>query len=184
MTPHGLKPTRLLCPWDSPGKNTAVGCHFLLQGIFPTHGSNPGPPHYRQIVCIWAIREVLFLLAILSFWERENHGKMNEIISLSPSLIFIELGTWYAHCSWLVLPPSPFSRKKRKYIKIYVFEDTCIYMYSAPTSSVYVCICSVLQWIPVLELLPSYHCYQQTCQEVVKIFAVLFVPWPHPTQGR
>ena len=31
---------RLLCPWDSPGKNTGVGCHFLLQGIFPTQGSN------------------------------------------------------------------------------------------------------------------------------------------------
>ena len=29
-----------LCPWDSPGKNTGVGCHFLLQGIFPTKGSN------------------------------------------------------------------------------------------------------------------------------------------------
>ena len=27
---------------DSPGKNTGVGCHALLQGIFPTHGSNPG----------------------------------------------------------------------------------------------------------------------------------------------
>ena len=33
-------PTRLLCPWNSPGKNTAVGCHFLLQAIFPTQGSN------------------------------------------------------------------------------------------------------------------------------------------------
>ena len=29
--PHGLQPTRLLCPWDSPGKNTGVGCHVLLQ---------------------------------------------------------------------------------------------------------------------------------------------------------
>ena len=36
-----LKPARLLCPWDSPGKNTGVVCHFLLQGIFPTQGSNP-----------------------------------------------------------------------------------------------------------------------------------------------
>ena len=35
-----LKPTRLLCPWDSTGKNSGVGCHFLLQGIFPTHGLN------------------------------------------------------------------------------------------------------------------------------------------------
>ena len=33
---HGLSLPRLLCPWDSPGKNTGVGCHFLLQGIFPT----------------------------------------------------------------------------------------------------------------------------------------------------
>ena len=32
----------ILCPWDSPGKNTAVGCHALLQGIFPTQGSNSG----------------------------------------------------------------------------------------------------------------------------------------------
>jgi len=31
MRPHGLQPTRLLHPWDSPGKNTGVGCHFLLQ---------------------------------------------------------------------------------------------------------------------------------------------------------
>ena len=31
VRPHRLQPTRLLCPWDSPGKNTGVGCHFLLQ---------------------------------------------------------------------------------------------------------------------------------------------------------
>ena len=37
---HGLCPTRLLYPWDFPGKNTGMGCHFLLQGIFPTQESN------------------------------------------------------------------------------------------------------------------------------------------------
>ena len=37
--------TRLLCPWDSPGKNTGVGSHSLLQGIFPTQGSNPSLLH-------------------------------------------------------------------------------------------------------------------------------------------
>ena len=41
-------PTRLLHPWNFPGKNTGVGCHFLLQGIFLTQGSNPGLPHCRQ----------------------------------------------------------------------------------------------------------------------------------------
>ena len=35
-----LQPARLLCPWDSPGKNTRVGCHFLLPGIFPTQALN------------------------------------------------------------------------------------------------------------------------------------------------
>ena len=34
MRPHRQQPTRLLCPWDSLGKNTGVGCHFLLHGIW------------------------------------------------------------------------------------------------------------------------------------------------------
>ena len=51
LWPHGLYPARLLCPWNSPGKNTRVGCHFLLQGIFPTQRSNPGFLHCRQILC-------------------------------------------------------------------------------------------------------------------------------------
>ena len=37
-------------PWDSPGKNTGVGCHFPLQGNFPTQGSNSGLPHCRLIL--------------------------------------------------------------------------------------------------------------------------------------
>ena len=40
LWPHELQPTRLLHPWDFPGKNTEVGCHFLLQGIFLTQGLN------------------------------------------------------------------------------------------------------------------------------------------------
>ena len=39
--PNGLQPTKLLCPWESPGKNTGVDCHALFQGIFLTQGSNP-----------------------------------------------------------------------------------------------------------------------------------------------
>ena len=50
LRPHGLQSTRLLCPWDFPDKDTGVGCHFLLQGIFPTQGSNPGLLHCRQIL--------------------------------------------------------------------------------------------------------------------------------------
>ena len=50
LRPHELQPTRLPCPWDSPEKNTGVGSHSLLQGIFPTQGSNPGLLHCRQVV--------------------------------------------------------------------------------------------------------------------------------------
>ena len=49
-SPQGLEPARLLHPWDSPGKNTGVGCHFLLQRIFPTQGWNPGLLCCRQIL--------------------------------------------------------------------------------------------------------------------------------------
>ena len=49
---HELYPTRLLRPCNSPGKNTGVGSHFLLQGIFPTQGLNPGLLHCRQILYI------------------------------------------------------------------------------------------------------------------------------------
>ena len=41
---------RLLCPWDSAGNNTGVGCHFLLQEIFPTQGSNLSLLHHRWIL--------------------------------------------------------------------------------------------------------------------------------------
>ena len=40
--PVDCSPTKLLHPWDPPGKNTGVGYHFLLQGVFPTQGLNPG----------------------------------------------------------------------------------------------------------------------------------------------
>ena len=42
---HGPQPARLLCPWNYPGKKTGVGCHSLLQGIFPTQRSNLGLLH-------------------------------------------------------------------------------------------------------------------------------------------
>ena len=40
----------MVYPWNFPGKNNGVGCNSLLQGIFPTQGSNPGLLHCRQIL--------------------------------------------------------------------------------------------------------------------------------------
>ena len=70
LQPYELLPTRLLYPWDFPGKNTGVGCHALLQGIFPTQGSN--------------LRLLSLALAGESFtssttWEAQKNG-INDLI--------------------------------------------------------------------------------------------------------
>ena len=56
LQPHG--PARLLCPWDYPGKNTGVGCHFLPRGIFLTQGLN------LRLLCLlrWQAVSVPFAL--------------------------------------------------------------------------------------------------------------------------
>ena len=48
LQPYELQPCMLLCPWDSPGQNTRVGCHFLLQGIFLTQESNLSLLHWQS----------------------------------------------------------------------------------------------------------------------------------------
>ena len=68
--PCGRSPARLLCPWDSQGKNTGVGCHFLLQRIFLTQGSNLHLLHHLH--CRW----------ILYCWTKEapyNNRTTNQI---------------------------------------------------------------------------------------------------------
>ena len=54
LQPHGLWLIRHLWPWDFPGKNTRVGCHFLLQRIFLIKESKPHLLHYRWILYHWA----------------------------------------------------------------------------------------------------------------------------------
>ena len=50
LRPHGLQLARLLCPWNSPSKNTRVGYHSLLQGTILTQIFNTGLPNFRQIL--------------------------------------------------------------------------------------------------------------------------------------
>ena len=57
--PMGCSLPGFSVPGDSPRKNSGVGCHALLQGIFPTQGLNPGPLHYRQILYHLSHREAL-----------------------------------------------------------------------------------------------------------------------------
>ena len=70
LGPHVTK--RLLCPWNFPGKNTGVGCHFLLQGIFPTEGSN------LSLLCHLHCRQILYTL---SYWGL-TYINTNEYMSI------------------------------------------------------------------------------------------------------
>ena len=77
LRPHGLQPARLLCPWDSPGKNTGVGCHFLLQGTFLTQGSNPRLLqflHWQILYHIWEVH-VTYMLFFLKIGQSVFPGQ-------------------------------------------------------------------------------------------------------------
>ena len=67
-------PGSSLCPWDFPGKNTGMGYHFFLQGIFPTQGLNPHLLFCRCILLCWATRETqLYIHMYLLFFGFPFH---------------------------------------------------------------------------------------------------------------
>ena len=88
LWPHGLSPARLLGPWNSPGKNTGMDCHSLLQRNFPTQEVNPVLLHGRQILYRLSYRKVYFTVWAI--------GK--SVHSFSSSIIFtiltIGLPSW------------------------------------------------------------------------------------------
>ena len=81
LQPHRLQPTRLLHPWDSPGKNTGEDCRSLLQRIFPTQGLNPGLQHCRQILYHLSFREVLLLCLVVKLSGHFNYIGTHELYS-------------------------------------------------------------------------------------------------------
>ena len=98
LQPHGLWPSKLLCPCDSPGKSTGVGCHALLQGIFPTQWSNQCLLHLlhcRQILYHWATKEALLMLhATLKRRKVLMWGAYNLIYSTSFRTHIGQLTVW------------------------------------------------------------------------------------------
>ena len=74
---HRLQPARLLCPWESPGKNIGVACHFLLQGSFLTQGSS---------LCLlhWQGKQILYCCSH-TFWETNSLRRTIQIVECSLS---------------------------------------------------------------------------------------------------
>ena len=74
LQPHGLWPAKLLSPWDFPGKNTIVDCHFLLQGIFLTQGLNPGLHIASSLLIAWAT--IFFTIVKSKLWREINNWSL------------------------------------------------------------------------------------------------------------
>ena len=104
--PYGLGPPRLLCPWDSTGKNTGVDCHALLLGIFPTQGSNP---HLLNLPYLQAGSLPLappgkpwYTAAYSCLRDEETNNQRSKIICLKSSYSKQEsqnYGQWFIHCT-------------------------------------------------------------------------------------
>ena len=138
VQPYGLRPARRLSSWDSSGKNTRVGCHALLQGIYPTQGSNlclpcllhwqvgslplvpPGKPLTHDIHIMHA-----------SVWHGAQHtvglqlrGCLSHTLTLSsqPSpvrapFLLVTPFSWHNQCqSLLYIPYFPSKKSSQPYI--------------------------------------------------------------------
>ena len=75
-----LPPHDLYSPWDSPGQNTGGGGLSLLQGIFPTQGSNPGLPHCRQILYQLSYQGSPSCKLVLTNFKDENEINIHSIL--------------------------------------------------------------------------------------------------------
>ena len=74
--------TRLLCPRDSPGKNTGVSCHFLLRGLSLTQGPNP---------CLLYLLHWQMILYHCATWEAQNTNPSGPVSDLPASSILCEI---------------------------------------------------------------------------------------------
>ena len=125
---------------DSPGKNTGVGCHALLQGIFPTQGLNPGLPHCRQILYhlshpwspLWGLNKVIQTKCLECTWHMasnsikglslfifsKKHNKSSEPYKLEfTAVLLLFWGKWpkpipdaFVGCPWNTMSQKPWSQ--------------------------------------------------------------------------
>ena len=105
LWPHGLNsPPGSSVRGDSPGKNTGVGCHALLQEIFPTQQSNLGFPHCRRILYYlshW--RSPIFLIVMSHLWKVKSLLPFGICVILSFVFLFFFLEWWGYHKDWCLL---------------------------------------------------------------------------------
>ena len=110
LWPHGLQPTR------HSDKNTGVGCHAFLQGIFPTQGSNPGLPHCRQILYYLNHEGSSRLCMLLLLLSRFSHVRLCATPWMAAHQAPLSLGfSRQEHWSGLIFPSPIHESEKWKW---------------------------------------------------------------------
>ena len=98
---HG--PARPLCPWDFPGKNIGMDCHFLPQGIFLSQGSNPSLLNCRWILYHWVTRKEhicsVHLLSCVWLFENPWTAECKAFLSITNSRVCSNScpSSWWCH---------------------------------------------------------------------------------------
>ena len=126
---------RLLCPWEFPGKNIGVGSHSLLQGIFPTQGSNPSLLHCRQILYYLSRqgnqRTCTEQQKNLDYQKHVSSAEVKQILNINkcppPSLFCTMFSTFKMYLKW---PSSIVLKCSLGFLRVtyYVKAVTCAYM--------------------------------------------------------
>ena len=96
LWPHGLRPTRLLCPWNYPGKNVGMGRHSLLQGIFLTQDQTRLSCIVGRFFTVWAITEARYDINLVVYLEicKMRTGQDNWSTSYTWKLLSKKLRSW------------------------------------------------------------------------------------------
>ena len=152
VQPYGLQPTRLLCPWDSPGKNTGVDCDSFLQGISLTQGLNP------CLLCLlqWQVGSLPLV----------PPGKLLEITE-SPVLSFWLLAAYYD-------PPHKVkaSSKTSKFFNCPVVDFCPVSKSQVPVSDQHSSSQVFLKIVP-----QTYHPESKPVTILLQVFLRLFIWW-------
>ena len=88
--------------WDFPGKSTGVGCHSLLQGIFPTQGLNPGLPLCRQMLYHLSHREATVALMVKNLPANAGDSRNAGLIPASGRSPRVGNGIPFQYSGWKI----------------------------------------------------------------------------------
>ena len=124
-----LRPHELYSPWNSPGQNPGAGSRSLLQGIFPTQGSNPGLPHCRWILYHLSHQGSLRILV----WVTHPFSRGSSYTGIEPGSPALQANSLSAELSgkpWGLLHGDDFKKRKTWFnlpliIKLW-FLDSCM----------------------------------------------------------